>query len=30
MQTLGSVFSAGGRTAVREMWQRFPACYFVE
>jgi hypothetical protein len=30
MQTLGSVFSAGGRTAVREMWQRFLACYFVE
>jgi hypothetical protein len=30
MQTLGSVFSARGRTAVREMWRKFLACYFGE
>jgi hypothetical protein len=30
METLGSVFSARGRTAVREMWRKFLACYRVE
>ena len=30
METLGSFFSARGRTAVEELWRRFLACYCVE
>ncbi|KAM0703551.1 hypothetical protein Q7P35_009490 [Cladosporium inversicolor] len=30
MENLGSVFSARGRTAVKELWQKFMGCYCVE
>ena len=30
METLGSFFSARGRTAVKELWRKFLACYCVE
>lgn len=30
METLGSVFSARGRAAVKELWRKFMACYCVE
>jgi hypothetical protein len=30
MGTLGSFFGARGRTAVKELWRKFLACYYVE